>query len=163
VSPPPWLAGLRSLRERLESALLSAQLVLGLALFFPLAAALLATATERPTGKLSVDILIRALGQGLGGALLLRLARALRRRHVGDVPPREPVTRQDVLFHAVSLLIGPMLLFWFVPRLLELHPESLGELIFELRRRWVDGLLVGIGAWLSLRPLAALVNYITRP
>jgi len=56
-----------------------------------------------------------------------------------------------------------MLIGWFVPRLLELHPESLGELARELRIRWVDGLLAGIGGWLALRPLWALVNYVMRP
>ncbi|MBL9005271.1 MAG: hypothetical protein JNJ46_13540 [Myxococcales bacterium] len=154
---------LRPLRERLESAMLSVQLWLGLLVFLPVAALLLASGTELPTGKLFADLLIWGLGLLFCGWLLLRLAPVLRRRHIGDMPPRQPVTRQDVLVHAVCLLIGPMLLFWFVPRLLELHPESLGELLSELRRRWADGLLVGIGAWLSLRPCIALFNYITRP
>lgn len=154
---------LRPLRERLESAMLSVQLWLGLLVFLPVAALLLASGTELPTGKLFADLLIWGLGLLLCGWLLLRLAPVLRRRHIGDVPPRQPVTRQDVLAHAVCLLIGPMLLFWFAPRLLELHPASLDELLFELRRRWIDGLLVSIGAWLVLRPCVALFNYITRP
>lgn len=157
------LAKLRTLRQHLESALISIQLWLGVIVFLPLAAVLLATATERPTGRLLPDLLLWIFGLVLGGWLLLRLARVLRRRHVGDLPPREPVTQQDVLAHAVSLLLGPMLIGWFVPRLLELHPESLGELARELRIRWVDGLLAGIGGWLALRPLWALANYVMRP
>ena len=157
------LAKLRTLRERLESALISIQLWLGVIVFLPLAAVLLATATERPTGSWLLDLLLWIVGLVLGGWLLLRLAQVLRRRHIGNLTPREPVTQQDVLAHAVSLLIGPMLIYWFVPRLLELHPESLSELVRELRMRWVDGLLAGIGVWLALRPLWALVNYVTRP
>lgn len=154
---------LRAVRERMESALTSVQLWLGLVVLLPLAAVMLAMATELPTGRLLFDLLVWGAALGGGGRLLLHAANVLRRRHVGDVPPSEPVTRQDVLAHAVSLLIGPMLLYVFVPRLLEVHPDSVQELWHEARARWVDALLAGIGAWLSLRPFVALFNYITRP
>lgn len=154
---------LRAVRERLESAMTSFQLWLGLIVFLPLAAVMLATATGLPTGRLLFDLLVWGGALGGSGWLLLRVAQVLRRRHVGDLPPREPMTRQDVLAHAVSLLIGPMLLYWFVPRLLEVRPESVQELWHEARARWVDALLAGIGGWLSLRPLVAWVHYIMRP
>ena len=153
---------MRELRERLESSLFTLELGLGLLVFLPLAALLLAESTHLPTGRLFTDMGLWTLALLLLAWLLVRLARHLRRRFVGEVAPTEPVTRQDLLGYAVSVLIGPMLLVWFVPRLLELHPESISELFHELRLRWVDGFLIVIGLWLCLRPLLAFFNYITR-
>jgi len=153
---------MRELRKRLESSLFTLELGLGLLVFLPLAALLLAQSTHLPTNRLFADMGLWTLALLVGAWLLVRLARHLRRRLVGDLAPSEPVTGQDLLGYAVSLLIGPMLLVWFVPRLLELHPESISELFHELRLRWVDGFLIVIGLWLCLRPLLAFFNYITR-
>lgn len=153
---------MRELRKRLESSLFTLEMGLGLLVFLPLAALLLAESTHLPTNRLFSDMGLWTLALLLLAWLLVRLARHLRQRFVGAVTPTEPVTGQDLLGHAVSLLIGPMLLHWFAPRLLELHPESVGELLHELRLRWVDGFLILVGAWLCLRPVLAFFNYITR-
>lgn len=156
------LTKLRALRERLDSGLISLQLGLGLLLFLPVAALLLAEGSRLPSGRLFVDMAAWSAAIATLAWLLLRLATYLRKRWVGDQPPAERVTGQDLLAHAVCLLLGPMLLHWFLPRLTELHPESLAELWHELRLRWVDGLLVAVGAWLCLRPVIAFFHYTTR-
>lgn len=153
---------MRELRERLHSGLFTLELGLGLLVFLPLAALLLAEGTHLPTSRLFVDMGLWTLALLLSAWLLVRLARQLRRRFVGEALPSQPVSGQDLLGYAVSLLIGPMLLHWFAPRLLELHPDSVSELLHELRLRWVDGFLIVIGLWLCLRPLLAFFNYITR-
>lgn len=156
------LSTLRTLRKRLDSGLLSVQLGLGLLVFLPVAALLLAEGSHLPTGRLFSDMALWILAMGLLAWLLLRLARYLRRLSVGEQPPTQPVTGQDLLGHAVCLLLGPMLLHWFLPRLLELPTDSLAELSRELRLRWIDVLLVALGIWLCLRPVVAFFRYTTR-
>lgn len=153
---------MRELRKRLESSLFTLEMGLGLLVFLPLAALLLAEGTRLPTNRLFADMGLWTLVLLFLAWLLVRLARHLRRRFVGEAAPSQPVSGQDLLGHAVSLLIGPMLLHWFAPRLLELHPDSVSELLHELRLRWVDGFLIAIGLWLCLRPVLAFFNFTTR-
>lgn len=156
------LTQLRALRERLDSGLLTLQLVLGLVVFLPVAALVLAESTRLPTGRLFVDMAAWGGGIALTVGLLVRLARLLRRRLVGDQPPAEPMTGQDLMGHVFCVLVGPMLIHWFGPRLWELHPSSLAELWHELGMRWVAGVLALLGVWLCARPLLAFYRYITR-
>lgn len=159
---PNLLSALRTLRKRLDSGLLSVQLGLGLLVFLPLAALILAESSRFPTGRLFSDMGLWLLAMGLLAWLILRLARYLRRLSIGEQPPLQPVTGQDLLGHALCLLLGPMLLHWFLPRLLELPTDSLAELSRELRLRWIDVPLVALGIGLCLRPVVAFFRYTTR-
>lgn len=152
----------QKLRGRVEDGLTTAQFSIGLFVFLFVAVLMLSVETHRPTGSLFLDMLLWLFALLLTGWGVLRLARYLRQRAFGDEPPSHPVTTQDLLGHCVSVLAGPMLLIWFIPRLAELRPESAQELLQELRMRWVDALLVGIGVLLCVWPLRAFIRYVTR-
>lgn len=153
---------LRSLLERVHGFLYAFHLWLGLGVFLFVACAILATATDWPTGRLLTDMAVWAGATGALGAGLWWLARRMRAATFGDLPPAEPVTRQDLAGHAVCLLAGPLLLYWFLPRVVEVRPTSWAELVTEAQSRWVDALLVAVGAWLIGRVASALFDYITR-
>lgn len=152
----------RQLRGRLEDRLTTVQFSFGLIVFLFVAVLMLSVETRLPTGSLFLDMLLWLAALLLTGWSVLRLARYLRHRSFGDEPPSHPVTTQDLLGHFVSALAGPMLLIWFIPRIAELRPETLQELLHELRIRWVDLLLVGIGVLLCVLPVRALIRYVTR-
>lgn len=152
----------RKLTGQVEDGLTSVQLGFGLFIFVFVAALMLSVETNRPTGNVLVDILLWSAALVLAGFGVVRLARQLRAANFGAEPPTRPVSTQDLMGYFVSALAGPLLLIWFVPRLAELRPESLAELVHELRGRWVDALLVGIGALLCVLPVRALVRYVTR-
>ncbi len=155
--------GWRTLPQRIDDKLTTLLFGIGLPLFLFVASLMLATATDLPTGGLFADMGLWAAALCLSGWILFKVARRLRKSNFGDAPPLEAWSIQDLLAHAISLLAGPLLLVWFAPRLLELRPDTWHDLYAELRVRWVDGLLCVLGLWLTLRPVWAVIGYITRP
>lgn len=156
------MSAIRELHDRLESTMTTVLLWLGVVVFLPLAGGMLAGGSQFPTGRLFTDGFLWSAALVCAWLASWRLARWLRERTLGDAPPREPITQNDKLGAALLLLIGPLLLYWFLPRVLELHPDSLTELLHELRIRWVDLLLVGFGIGAVLHPVWNAINYTMR-
>ena len=156
------MSAIRRVHDRLESMMTTMFLWFAVVVFLPLAGGMLAGGSQLPTGRLFTDAFVWSAALVIAWLASWRLARWLRVRTLGDVSPREPITRNDQLGAALLLLIGPLLLYWFLPRLLELHPDSAVELVHELRIRWVDLMLVAFGVGSLLHPLWSAINYITR-
>lgn len=152
----------RKLPGQVEDGLTTVQLGFGLFMFVFVASLMLSIETNRPTGNVLVDILLWSAVLTLAGWGVVRVARRLRAANFGAEPPTHPISGQDLMGYFVSVLAGPLLLIWFVPRLAELRPESVAELVQELRGRWVDALLVGFGLFLCVWPMRALIRYVTR-
>jgi hypothetical protein len=152
----------RSIPRRIEDGMNSVLLGIGLFTFTFVASQLLATKTNLPTGSLFVDMATWTAALFASGWLILFAAKHLRASNFGDAPPRNPPDRQDLIGYAVTLLAGPLLLVWFLPRIYELHIETQSQLFFELRARWVDALLVGVGLVCIAIPVRAFIRYITR-
>lgn len=156
------MADWEALRQRLEHVNASIRLWFGIVVFTFTATLMLASKTDFPTGGLFLDMLLWGIALWLSGYGICRLAKFLRAANFGDTPPQDPPDRQDLLGYAIASMAGPMLLIWFVPRLAELHPETFSELLFELRARWVDGLLVLFGVGLCGWPMYVFYRYVMR-
>lgn len=151
-----------ALRQRLERVDISIRLWLGIVVFTFVTTLMLASKTNLPTGGLFLDMLLWGVGLGLVAYCIFRLGKHLRALQFGDLPPENPPDREDLLGYLIAAMAGPLLLIWFVPRIAELPFESFSALRFELRARWIDGLLVVLGAGLCILPVRAFIRYVTR-
>ena len=151
----------RTLIQQIDEASTTVLFGIGVVVLMFVASLMLASATERPTGHLLFDMGLWAAALALLGRLILLFAVRLRAASFGAEPPRTSLTTQDLLAHAVSLLLGPLLLVWFAPRLLELHPETWQEFSYEMRARWVDAMLVALGLLLIAWPIRGFLCYVT--